>query len=230
MGRRFYVDDDEARQILISVVSISLAFTILYAGVGSLFKYTKQFMFFASLAVITVGSGFILHEMAHKIAATYYGAYARFQMWLHGILIMFLTSIFGFLFAAPGAVYIYSSSITKKENGIISLVGPIVNVLIAAIFVLLETVKPITFYFSFVRDSLHIWNFGAQINVILALFNMLPIFPLDGSKVFKWNVFVWAGFILLAMAFGYFVFGSIGIIYTFGTLLVISLILSRMIF
>jgi Zn-dependent protease len=33
---------------------------------------------------------------------------------------------------------------------------------------------------------------GAQINIFLALFNMLPIMPLDGAKVFAWSKARWA--------------------------------------
>ena len=227
---KFYVEFGEAKEILISVLAISFAFTIVYAGLGSLIHYPQSFFLFAGLAVVTVGSGFILHEMAHKVVAIYYGAYARFQMWLYGLLFMFVTSIFGFLFAAPGAVYIYSNTITKKENGLISLVGPVVNVFVAIIFLFLESIRPVTFFFPFFRGALHVWDFGAQINIVLALFNMLPMFPLDGSKVFAWNKLVWGAFVLFSLAFGYFIFGSISIIFMWVILLVITLIFSRALF
>lgn len=221
----FYIEEDEAKQILICVIAISLAFTIVYAGLDSLFHYTKSFLLFTGLSVVTVGSGFILHEMAHKIVAIHYGAYARFRMWLQGLFIMFLTSFFGFLFAAPGAVYIYSTNITKKENGLISVVGPFVNILLASIFIILETLKPISYFFPFLNGSLHVWNFGAQINVILALFNMLPIFPLDGSKVFAWDKFTWAGFVIASLLFAHLLF-PMSVIYMWLFLLVIAVLFS----
>ncbi|MEM3781831.1 MAG: site-2 protease family protein, partial [Candidatus Micrarchaeaceae archaeon] len=31
------------------------------------------------------------------------------------------------------------------------------------------------------------FSFTMLVSIILAFFNMLPIFPLDGSKVFRWN-------------------------------------------
>ncbi len=226
MDIKFYVEEEEAKQILICVIAISLAFTIVYAGLGSAFKYPKPFLFFTALSVVTVGSGFILHEMAHKIVAIYYGAYARFQMWIQGLMLMFITSFFGFLFAAPGAVYIYSPRITKKENGLISIVGPVVNIVIALIFLALESIKPVRFFFPFFGEPLHVWDFGAKINIILALFNMLPMFPLDGSKVFVWNKLIWIGFIILSLAFGYFVFQSVDIVVMWAILLVISLLMS----
>src|SRR3989338_6622844 len=92
-----FYEEEEAKQILICVIAISLAFTIVYAGLNAAVKHPKSFLFFTALSVVTVGSGFILHEMAHKLVAIYYGAYARFQMWVQGLMIMFITSFFGFL-------------------------------------------------------------------------------------------------------------------------------------
>jgi len=42
-----------------------------------------------------------------------------------------------------------------------------------------------------------------SINFYLALFNLLPVFVLDGAKVFAWNKAVWAA---LFFPLAYFVF------------------------
>ena len=55
------------------------------------------------------------------------------------------------------------------------------------------------------RDSIRIltcricrnWDFwrvglvGFEVNLFLATFNMLPVMPLDGAKVFRWNKLLW---------------------------------------
>ncbi|HSB46377.1 MAG TPA: hypothetical protein VLD37_00045 [Candidatus Bilamarchaeum sp.] len=211
----YLIGKDEAIQITISVLAISVAFGIYFADPAGMIKHPREFAFFLVPLLVTVGSGFILHEMAHKLLAIYYGAAARFQMWAQGIIVMLLTSAVGFLFAAPGAVYIYSDRITREENGMISVVGPLVNLSLVFFFLALQAIAPVAQFYSFLAGkpgldgfgisggSLLVWQFGAAINLVLALFNMIPAFPLDGSKVYAWSRLIWGALValLLGMVF-----------------------------
>ena len=93
-----------------------------------------------------------------------------------------------FVFAAPGAVYIYGPHITREQNGIISVAGPVMNIIIA-IIALLTAVFIIGSSNSFLYT---IAIYAMMINLFLAFFNMIPIPPLDGSKVMLWDVRIWA--------------------------------------
>ncbi len=232
---------DEVVQIVISVVAISFAFTLVFAGAGGLLAYPKDFAVFMFISLITVGSGFVLHEMSHKLAAFYYGAYAKFRMWTNGIIFMLFVSLFGLLFAAPGAVYIYSTKITRRENGIISMAGPVLNVILVGVFLALNIVYPINLYFSFLHGlqipgiveggAISVWTFGALINLILALFNLIPAFPLDGSKVIMWNKSVWFvatfGILALGLFFNLFEFGFV---IMWGFIFMLAMLFSKILF
>lgn len=190
----------EAKNILISVLAISLAITIATSneklGVLTHFQTLPiKISFFA----ITIGIGFVLHELAHKFVAMKFGAFAEFKMWPQGLILSLITSVFGFVFVAPGAVYIYASQITKTQNGLISLAGPLTNLILAFVFLGLEIFFPFKIALSYTPLSL--WLFASKINIWLGIFNMIPIFPLDGSKIMDWNIFVWAtvGLIFLIM-------------------------------
>ncbi len=188
------ISEREATEIMISVFSISLALSIATQGLGVLLDISTLIPSI-SFFLITVGIGFIAHEMAHKFVAIYFGASAEFRMWTQGIIFMFFISLLGFVFAAPGAVYIYANHISKMENGIISLAGPMVNVIIALAFLGLFFTGLFT---SPLAISIFIW--GARINLFLALFNVIPIYPLDGSKVIAWNFWIWLAFGLITGA------------------------------
>ena len=109
-----------------------------------------------------------------------------------GLLFALVTSFFGFVFAAPGAVYTYANYMTDEINGKISIAGPIVNIILALIFLAIAVaVYPSAFTSDLSVTIFIICSMGYSINSFLAVFNLLPIGNLDGSKVFTWNIGIW---------------------------------------
>jgi len=198
----------EIRDIIIAWAGLGFAFFLAIDGVGNILSGvggkiicdTSSGVCLAlwqiiAIALATVGSGFVLHELSHKFVAQRYGYWAEFRMWPMGLVLALVTSLIGWIFAAPGATYISGTNITREENGKISLAGPLTNVAVAAIFlpVWLLSNSLFTFFLGFE---------GMYINIFLALFNLLPIMPLDGAKVFGWSKARWAAvFLPLAAVF-----------------------------
>jgi len=185
----------EVRDIAVAYLSLGLAFSILLLR-GGLVSLTApgigQVAEAVAIALIAVGPGFVLHELSHKFAARRYGHWAEFRMWPLGLLLALVTSLIGFIFAAPGATYISGINITKEENGKISLAGPLTNVAVALVFVPL---------FLFGSDFVQTLGFfGVYINLFLALFNMIPVLPLDGAKVLSWSGRRWASLFVPLLA------------------------------
>ena len=190
----------EIRDILIAWFALGVAFflaetgavfnpkiittnaTLLYPLLGKNFYPTASQIFL--IALFSVGPGFVLHELSHKFVAERYGFWAEFRMWPLGLVIALATSVLGFIFAAPGATYISGNNISESENGTISVAGPMTNVGVALVFL------PILLLGSGVWELLGF--VGLYINLFLATFNMLPIMPLDGAKVFRWSKVRWA--------------------------------------
>jgi len=131
---------------------------------------------------LTVGVGFLLHELGHKLVAIHYEQEATFQADYGMLGIAIAAALAGWLFAAPGAVR-HRGRITARENGLIALAGPAVNLLLAVLFLGAATLGA--------GSVATIARLGVLVNLLLAGFNMLPVGPLDGRTVLSWSPVVY---------------------------------------
>ena len=185
---RISTSERELKDLLKAWIAISIEFAIALSYKGFEGFYGKFVM-----ASLTVGTGFILHEMGHKIVAQRYGCFAEFRSFDNMLVLAIAMSFFGFIFAAPGAVMI-SGRVSKEKNGVISAAGPAVNLILALVFA--------SFYFAPVPGLLKSMAFyGFVINSWLALFNMIPFWLFDGYKIFKWSKLAYFSMVGIALAF-----------------------------
>ena len=180
----------EWRDLAIAWFAITLAFTLIFRWAGMLLT---DFILVFLISSLTVGVGFILHELAHKFTAMHYGYWAEFRKDNLMLLVaVAMAALAGFVFAAPGATVIYGSNLSRRENGWISASGAVTNLLLAIPFIALALLG---------RDLLPIIGvMGWKVNAMLASFNMLPVGPLDGKKVLAWSPGIFL--LLIVVAFG----------------------------
>ena len=185
----------EIIDIIKAWIAISFAFAIVFSGmslVGGKFSlanlFSSSFGVLFLVSLLTAGLGFLLHELAHKFVAQYYGCVAEFRAIDQMLyLAVGLAALLGFLFAAPGAVLI-SGQITRKKNGIISAAGPLTNFVLALIFSGLAIYMPVL-------------KWGFFINLWLGLFNLIPLGMFDGKKILYWNRYVWLAMVAFGVVF-----------------------------
>lgn len=184
----------EIRDLIIAFVVISLSFAIVQGG-----RNPALVLNILPIVMVGVGTGFILHELGHKFVSMKYGYWAEFKLWPQGLVFALISSFLGFVFAAPGAVYTYANYMTDEINGKISVAGPIVNIIIALIFLAVcVVIYPLAFYSETFLLIFIVCSVGYTINSFLAAFNMLPFGNLDGSKVLTWNSGIWVAVIAIA--------------------------------
>jgi Zn-dependent protease len=195
---------DELREIILAEVALVIAFALAFSGgIAGAVHNQSLFLSYIPIAFVAVTLNFVLHEMMHKFTAQRYGAIAGFKTSPIGLALTLVTGMLGTLFGLPGATYIYVHSFTKRENGIVSLAGPATNIVVFAIFfALLVGLNPSPTSYLYTAIT-----FTISISLVLAAFNMLPITPLDGSKVLAWNlplyIVVTGGLLGLLLLFGF---------------------------
>jgi Zn-dependent protease len=194
-----YVHDPELRRrelmdIVISLVVLSLGFSISMAGRGIVGGIRWDLVVaYLPLTAFVLLFAFIGHEMAHRQVARRLGYIAMYQADYNFLpLAVILPLLFGFVFAAPGAVVISAFRLhghgdERRDVFLISAAGPLTNIAFAAAGAALM-----------IALRSEIWGFFAYINAWLAFFNLLPIPPLDGSKMIRTNPVLWLPVIAVA--------------------------------
>ena len=200
----------ELFQLTVAILGLSGAFTILYVRsyFGSITASTLGLWFSTSL--LAVGTGVGLHEIMHKAVAQRYGYWAEFRYNLQGLLLAFVFAFAGFIFGAPGATWI-SGPVTPEQNGKISAAGPLTNLVIGTAFLagLLTFARmiPVSGAPGTILES--VLSEVTIVNIILAGFNMIPIMPLDGAKVWRWNKAAYVGIVIAAVFLIFVVFTGV---------------------
>ncbi len=181
------IDMDERLALLITVFVLGLVF-----GSGLLIR-GDILMFLVITAIVSIAV--IPHELAHRWSARRMGCYSRYVLSPFGLIMTLITAIpfipfkvimVGFTLVVPTR---YDPIFLKKLNGIVSYMGPLTNILIAtgsltiyALLVKLGVYSPILYFFLL---------YSTYINAWIAIFNLIPIPPLDGSKIITWKPILW---------------------------------------
>ena len=146
------------------------------------------------VSLFSIVLAFSAHEGAHRFMAIRLGAIAFFKKWNLGLLLIIVSSLVGSLFATAGAVQ-FTGITDESKIGKSALAGPATNLIIGT------SVYGIYLLGGF--SSISLVGFLLinifRINLWLGLFNMIPIPPIDGSKVFRWDLKIFVIVIVIAV-------------------------------
>lgn len=165
------------------------------------FDFSQAIHTFA-LCLVPALLGIILHEVAHGWMAKRLGdntAYEHGRLTLNplphidpkGLLVLAVTSLTGFMFGWAKPVPIDPRNFQKpwRDMMFVALAGPATNFLLAIAFAI--SLVGLLYFVHYPRDAAPVWYeftrnslyFGVIINFGLGWLNLLPLPPLDGSKI-----------------------------------------------
>lgn len=190
--------------------------------------FSREGLLNALAFVVALLTALILHEIAHGLVALWNGdgtakAYGRLSLnplkhfdWI-GLTMMLLV---GFGWAKP--VPINPNNFKKRKLGCVtvSIAGVVTNIILAFLFAigvvlfgdLLSALQVNTSLYYFVYFLFALCLLAMQLNVNFALFNILPLYPLDGYRFLscfvneqnkfmtflrKYSLYILLGFIIL---------------------------------
>ncbi len=139
----------------------------------------RAFVVFCCLPIHELAHGFVAYKLGDNTAK--YQGRLTFNPLAHlnpiGTIMIFL---FGIGYANPVPVNPRNFKNQKSGMALVALAGPVSNMLMAAVCAF--------FYVFTIRFHLPMaiqifFYFAASVNVSLAVFNLIPVPPLDGSKI-----------------------------------------------
>ncbi|MFC1647955.1 M50 family metallopeptidase [Nanoarchaeota archaeon] len=114
------------------------------------------------IAAVLLFVSVLLHELSHSIVAKYQGMEVR------GITLFF----FG------GVANASDEGLTPKKEFLVAIAGPLFSIALGGVFFMLSLLP-------WADYALPVIDYLFKINIILAIFNMIPGFPLDGGRVLR---------------------------------------------
>jgi Zn-dependent protease len=176
--------------ILVAVVVWSLSTGLFPAAFANL--PTSTYVWMGVLGAVGVFASIILHELAHSVVGRRLGLHIR------GIT----------LFAFGGAAELSEEPINARAEFWMAIAGPLMSVFLAGIFFLLSWVLTAV---GAPGPIVAVVGYLVGINLILAAFNMVPAFPLDGGRVLRAALWAWRGDVAWATRVATMIGGALGL-------------------
>ncbi len=130
-------------------------------------------------SIIVTAPGVVFHELGHKFVALLLGLKAEFFASYFGLGLGVVLKLVQspLLVFVPG--YVQVSASTPLQGAITAFAGPLVNLILWILgFYMLKYKKRMK------KREMMGWFLVKRVNMILFLFNMIPLPPFDGFQVF----------------------------------------------
>jgi Zn-dependent protease/predicted transcriptional regulator len=153
---------------------------------------TSTYVWMGILGAIGLFSSILLHELAHSVVGR------RLGMRIRGIT----------LFALGGASELSEEPATARAEFLMAIAGPVASVILAVVVYLLAWAITAV---AGPGPLVAVLGYLVGMNLILAGFNMIPAFPLDGGRVLRAALWAWRGDVAWATRVATMAGGGVGL-------------------
>lgn len=182
----FGLSATEVLVIEIAIIIVALAFMLADRAELTL----DMVLIYIAVGAVSV----LLHDFAHRYFATKHGQDADTRFWGLGTVIMFVTAwLFGNAF---GASYRNLVNRTDDEDpktiGIEMVAGPVVSIILTFVFLAMVMLGGVWAVAG---------GIGFTINLITAVYSLMPIETMDGLAIWRWNKSLYLALFIPLFAF-----------------------------
>lgn len=165
-------------EILAYISSLAvMTFAFAYSGAGSLDDFL--------LLIPTVLATSVIIGLTKNILTEFYsralGVWAEHRLWYFGLAtFLFSTIVFRTPFSSPSRIVNHSPRFTPRSQGLIASASVVISLVFGGVF-----------YALLLTGYSYIGSIGLGMCILGALFDTLPIAPMNGRDIFDWSKVVW---------------------------------------
>jgi len=124
----------------------------------------------------------VSHEAMHYFTAKKLGIEVKYRLWVWGIVVILISAFLKNVVGQPVFTKLDEEKADIKQQALVMLSRPLTTIFLSIPFVILWLQNEANSEYAFLL---------LEISVVTSLIAFLPISPLDGEKVVKWNKLVW---------------------------------------
>jgi len=162
-----------------------LTFAFAYSGAGSL----EEFLLLLPTVLVTSVVVGLVKNLLTEMIARILGVWAEHRLWYFGLATFLLSTLaFRTPFSSPSRIVNHSPKFTSRSLGLVASASVVIALGFAAVFYAL-----LVYGFSYVG------SIGLAMCLLMALFDAVPIAPMNGKDIYDWNKLVWAAVFLVTV-------------------------------